>query len=50
MAHKQRTWWVVIPGRPPFSMVHMEGELDKREALAIARSIWPNCNLKMRDR
>lgn len=42
----KRIWTVSVPGYRPFSMVLMEGLMDHSQALAEARSIWTNCNVR----
>lgn len=39
---KKRCWKVLLPGRPPFSMVILD---DEEDALAVARSIWPDAEV-----
>lgn len=38
----KRCWKVLLPGRPPFSMILMD---DDEDALTVARSIWPNAEV-----
>lgn len=36
---------VRIPGRAPFAMISLEGEVDSVEALRIARLKWQNAEV-----
>ncbi|WP_339731440.1 hypothetical protein [uncultured Pseudomonas sp.] len=38
----KRCWKVLLPVRPPFSMILMD---DADDALTVARSIWPNAEV-----
>lgn len=42
---KKRNWTIHIPGKKPFQMVSLDGELTESEALAEARAIWPLCTV-----
>lgn len=37
----KRNWTIKVPGYPEFSMVLLEGSLDREGALIAARVIWP---------
>jgi len=39
----KRIWRVIVPGRTPFIMILMD---DTEDALEVARSIWPNCEVE----
>lgn len=41
----KRTWTVTTTGYAPFPMILMDGPLDHAEALELARSIWPTCEV-----
>lgn len=38
--------WTVVVGSKSFSMVLMDGDLDREGALREARLIWPDCEVK----
>lgn len=38
----KRCWLVLLPGRKPFPMIIMSDDCD---ALAVARSIWPDAEV-----
>lgn len=40
---RKRCWKVLLPGRPPFSMILMD---DEDDALIVARSIWPEATVQ----
>ncbi|QZA71313.1 hypothetical protein AH02_44 [Pseudomonas phage AH02] len=42
----KRNWTVIVPGWRPFQMVLLDGALDHAGALAEARCIWPNANVR----
>lgn len=39
----KRVWRVTRPGRAPFTMILMD---DDKDALEVARSIWPDCEVE----
>jgi hypothetical protein len=41
----KKSWYVTVPGYPPFSMI-MPEDHDHAGALAVARCIWPNCTVE----
>jgi hypothetical protein len=41
----KRNWTVKIPGYPAFSMVLLDGELDREGALKSARVIWADAEI-----
>lgn len=41
----KRIWTIKTLGYRPFQMVLMEGPLNQEQALAEARSIWPECEV-----
>ena len=43
---KKSAWSVTVEGYPVFQMVVLVGKVDMAEALEIARSIWPNYEVK----
>jgi len=43
---KKTAWTVLLPDRPSFQMVVLEGKVSQAQALEIARSIWPSCTVE----
>lgn len=41
----KRNWTIKVPGYPEFSMVLLDGELDRDGALIAARVIWPDAEV-----
>lgn len=41
----KKSWYVSVPGYKPFPMI-MQEDHDHASALAVARSVWPNCTIE----
>lgn len=41
----KKSWVVTAPGYKPFPMILLSQAMDHVSALALARSIWPICEV-----